>query len=150
MAADKKKDSISPPKNFLLPFILLLLSKMSLHGYDLIQRLTTFGFHSLDQGNIYRMLRKMEKEELVCSEWDTTGPGPAKRLYSITEAGHTYLTSYASQLEQYQSMLDQFFTMYTSMLELYIPPLRNKEDKIEESNEDLRRNHDGTEKEEDR
>ncbi|MFK9094506.1 poly-beta-hydroxybutyrate-responsive repressor [Bacillus salipaludis] len=136
--------SVNPSKNFVLPFILLLLSRVSLHGYELSQKLETFGFKTLDQGNLYRMLRQLEKDELVSSEWDTTGNGPAKRRYSITKAGVTYLKGYANQLETYQSILDQFFKMYSSFLELYIPSFQKK-DPIEKVNNSRRRKDNGTE-----
>lgn len=132
MVSDNKEQSLTPSKNFIMPFILLLLSRMSLHGYELIQKLQGFGFRTVDQGNLYRLLRKLEQDNLVCSEWDTGGSGPAKRKYSITEAGINYLQGYANQLENYQTMLDQFFSMYSSFLELYIPSFQ-KEDSIEKS-----------------
>jgi PadR family transcriptional regulator, regulatory protein PadR len=138
---NQENQSVNPSKNFVLPFILLLLSRMSLHGYELSQKLQTFGFKTIDQGNLYRLLRQLEKEELVSSEWDTNGSGP-----SITKAGITYLKGYANQLESYQSMLDQFFTMYSSFLELYIPSFQKK-DSIEKVNSKKRRKDDGTEKE---
>lgn len=141
---NKDSQSVNPSKNFVLPFILLLLSKVSLHGYELSHKLEAFGFKTLDQGNLYRMLRQLEKEELVSSEWDTTGSGPAKRRYSITKAGVTYLKGYANQLESYQSILDQFFKMYSSFLELYIPSFQKK-DPIEKVNNSRRRKNDGTE-----
>jgi PadR family transcriptional regulator, regulatory protein PadR len=143
---NQDNQSVNPSKNFVLPFILLLLSRMSLHGYELSQKLQTFGFKTIDQGNLYRLLRQLEKEELVSSEWDTNGSGPAKRRYSITKAGITYLKGYANQLESYQSMLDQFFKMYSSFLELYIPSFQ-KRDPIEKVNSNKRRKDDGTEKE---
>jgi PadR family transcriptional regulator, regulatory protein PadR len=139
--------TVNPSKNFVLPFILLLLSKVSLHGYELSQRLEAFGFKTLDQGNLYRLLRQLEKDELVSSEWDTTGSGPAKRRYSITKAGVTYLKGYANQLETYQSILDQFFKMYTSFLELYIPSFQKKDPIEKENNRKRRRKDDGTEEE---
>ncbi|ULT58365.1 poly-beta-hydroxybutyrate-responsive repressor [Neobacillus drentensis] len=142
---NQDNQSVNPSKNFVLPFILLLLSKVSLHGYELSQKLEAFGFKTLDQGNLYRMLRQLEKDELVSSEWDTTGSGPAKRRYSITKAGITYLKGYANQLETYQSILDQFFKMYSSLLELYIPSFQKK-DPIEKVNNTKRRKNDGTEK----
>ena len=141
---NQDNQSVNPSKNFVLPFILLLLSKFSLHGYELSQKLETFGFKTLDQGNLYRMLRQLEKDKLVSSEWDTTGSGPAKRRYSITKAGVTYLKGYANQLETYQSILDQFFKMYSSFLELYIPSFQ-KRDPIEKVNNSRRRKNDGTE-----
>ncbi|QIZ07224.1 poly-beta-hydroxybutyrate-responsive repressor [Priestia megaterium] len=143
---NQDNQTINASKNFVLPFILLLLSKVSLHGYELSQKLEAFGFKTLDQGNLYRLLRQLEKDELLSSEWDTTGNGPAKRRYSITNAGITYLKGYANQLESYQSLLDQFFKMYSSFFELYIPSF-HKKDSIEKVNNRKRRKDDGTEEE---
>ena len=137
---------VNPSKNFVLPFILLLLSRVSLHGYELNHKLQAFGFKTIDHGNLYRLLRQLEKDELVSSEWDTNGSGPAKRRYSITKAGITYLKGYANQLETYQSLLDQFFNMYTSFLELYIPSFQMK-DPIEKENNRRRRKDNGTKEE---
>lgn len=119
---------------------------MSLHGYELNQKLQAFGFHTIDQGNLYRLLRQLEKEDLVKSEWDTTGAGPAKRRYTITSVGVSYLKGYANQLEGYQSMLDQFFNMYSSFLELYIPSFKT-EGYNREKNADKGRNHNESEEE---
>jgi PadR family transcriptional regulator PadR len=138
MAEDRDRGLFgTPPKSFIVPFILLLLSKVPIHGYELIQKLSAFGFKTLDQGNIYRTLRKLEKENLVRSKWDTSVTGPAKRMYFLTDAGETYLKMYASRLERYQTVLDQFFKMYASMLGLYMPvhsPERKKENPVEQEN----------------
>lgn len=103
------------PKNLMIPVLLLSLRNWNLHGYKLIQELTQFGFSSIDQGNVYRTLRQLEKDDLVKSEWDTTAGGPAKRIYSITAAGEAYLKTCSNSLEQYQSIINRFFTMYMDM-----------------------------------
>lgn len=124
-----KKSSIGAPKNFVMPVLLLLLKDWNAHGYELMQRLVQFGFQSLDQGNFYRILRQLEKDELVTSVWDTSSGGPAKRIYSITEAGEQYLDLWAGSMGQYQKMMDQFFNMYSQFL---VPPgfmNNNKDDK---------------------
>ena len=41
----------------------------------------------MDVGNLYRVLRALEEQGLVASEWDETVPGPAKRTYQLTDAG---------------------------------------------------------------
>ena len=86
-----EKVMTSMPKNLMIPVLLLSLRNWNLHGYKLIQELSRFGFSSVDQGNVYRTLRQLEKDDMVKSEWDTTTGGPAKRIYSITEAGEAYL-----------------------------------------------------------
>ncbi|KAB7707177.1 poly-beta-hydroxybutyrate-responsive repressor [Bacillus aerolatus] len=115
---EEKKNVAGTPKNFIVPVVLLLLKDWQGHGYELMQKLTQFGFYSIDQGNLYRILRQLERDELVTSEWDTSAGGPAKRIYSITSAGEQYLQLWADSLGHYQKMLDQFFNMYS---QFFIP-----------------------------
>jgi PadR family transcriptional regulator PadR len=123
-----KKSTIGAPKNFVTPVLLLLLKDWNAHGYELMQKLVQFGFQTLDQGNFYRILRQLEKDELVTSEWDTSSGGPAKRIYSLTSAGEQYIELWADSMGQYQKMLDQFFNMYS---QFFVPPgfLNNDRDK---------------------
>jgi PadR family transcriptional regulator, regulatory protein PadR len=116
-----KTENLGTPKNFLIPIMLLHLRDWNSHGYELMERMLKFGIESIDQGNFYRLLRQLEKDALVTSEWDVTTGGPAKRVYAITEAGEKYLETWAGSLSYYQKMLDQFFTLYNPFLELYKP-----------------------------
>jgi poly-beta-hydroxybutyrate-responsive repressor len=110
---ESKKNIVGAPKNFVMPVLLLLLKDWNAHGYELMQKLVQFGFQSLDQGNFYRILRQLEKDQLVTSVWDTSSGGPAKRIYSLTDSGEQYLELWAGSMEEYQKMLDQFFNMYS-------------------------------------
>jgi PadR family transcriptional regulator, regulatory protein PadR len=101
------------PKNWLTAVLLLLLREWSSYGYDLMEKAAAFGFAALNPGTLYRVLRQMEKEGLVSSGWDTSGQGPARRIYSITEAGEAYLKLWAGSLEQYRRTMDTFFRLYT-------------------------------------
>lgn len=111
---DKVKNSA--PKNLMVPMLLMSLRGWDLHGYKLIEQLNNYGFTSIDQGNVYRILRQLEKDNMVESEWDTSTGGPAKRIYSLTNAGEDYLKVWADSLQQYQTIVDHFFTMYSSMM----------------------------------
>lgn len=119
----------SAPKNLIIPVLLLLLKEWNAHGYELMQKLVQFGLHSVDQGNFYRILRQLEKDEFVTSRWDTSSSGRPKRIYSITQAGEQYLDLWANSLGEYQKMLDRFFNMYRRM---FIPTTQNE--KSEKSN----------------
>ncbi len=101
------------PTSWLTPAVLLLVRDVSSYGYDLMKALTEFGFAMMNPGPLYRVLRQMEKDGLVSSSWDTSGQGPARRVYSITEAGEAYLRLWAGSLGQYRRMMDQFFRLYT-------------------------------------
>ena len=67
-------------ERFVEPSLLLLLRERPLHGYELIERLPEVaGEGRVDVGNLYRLLRALEAESLVSSEWSAELPGPAKR-----------------------------------------------------------------------
>jgi poly-beta-hydroxybutyrate-responsive repressor len=102
----------SQPRMLLQPFLLLALQQWQSHGYELIGRMSAFGFDTLDRASVYRTLRQLEKDGLVVSGWDTSKDGPARRLYSLTDAGSDYLQMWAASLRGYQMMLNNFFTLY--------------------------------------
>ena len=82
------------------PCLLTLLCEGDRHGYDLIASLKRFGLEPalLDSGLVYRALREMEAQGWVVSQWDTTGSGPARRVYSITAAGREALAAWREEL----------------------------------------------------
>src|SRR2546426_6905246 len=100
-------------KNWLVPVLLLMLREWSSYGYELMEKMSTFGLAAMNPGTFYRTLRQMEKDGMVSSSWDTSEGGPARRVYSITEAGEAYLNYWAESLDQYQRMMDTFFRLYT-------------------------------------
>src|SRR6516165_4348646 len=64
------------------PALLLLLRERPRHGYELIELLPELaGGDRIDVGNLYRVLRALESEGIVESEWHGDLPGPAKRTY---------------------------------------------------------------------
>jgi DNA-binding PadR family transcriptional regulator len=63
-------------------------------------------------GNLYRLLRALEEEELVSSEWDASSPGPAKRRYAITPAGERLLDQWVEALRRSQERTAHFLARY--------------------------------------
>jgi PadR family transcriptional regulator PadR len=102
------------PRNWLVPVTLLTLRECTTYGYKLMEQTAKFGFEAMNPGTYYRTLRQMEKDGLCESELDTSGgPGPARRVYSITDAGEAYLDFWVEALEQYRRNMDAFFGLYT-------------------------------------
>lgn len=113
MVKEKKSGVEVRPRNWLVPVILLTLREWNSYGYELMERATAFGFEAMNPGTLYRTLRQMEKNGIVKSTWETSRGGPARRMYSITDAGKAYLDFWAEALEQYRSSMDTFFRLYT-------------------------------------
>ncbi|GKU83084.1 PadR family transcriptional regulator [Niallia sp. NCCP-28] len=55
------------------------------YGYSLVQLLENSGI-PIDQSTLYPLLRRLEKQELVTSSWDTTESRPRK-YYVLSEYG---------------------------------------------------------------
>lgn len=100
------------PRDWLTPYVLLVLKEWETHGYDLMQRLLQFGFTGFDQSYLYRLLRHLEEQGLVSSSWDTENRGPARRVYGLTESGEAMLQNWAGAMNLYRRQLDLFFNMY--------------------------------------
>jgi PadR family transcriptional regulator PadR len=100
------------PRNWLVPVVLLSLRKWNSYGYELMQRARMFGFEAMNPGTLYRTLRRMEKDGVVESSWETSGGGPARRMYAITGSGETLLGVWVKSLERYQHSVDDFFELY--------------------------------------
>ena len=100
-------------ERFAEPALLLLLRERPAHGYDLLERLPELtGEARVEMGNLYRLLRALEEEELVSSEWDDSSPGPAKRRYALTEHGAHLLDHWAEALRRSQERTARFLARY--------------------------------------
>src|ERR671928_1908975 len=96
-------------ERFLEPSLLLLLRERPLHGYELLERIPELGVEGrVDIGNLYRLLRALEQEGLVRSEWSADLPGPARRTYELTDEGRRLLDRWAEALARAQSDVQGF------------------------------------------
>jgi PadR family transcriptional regulator len=100
-------------ERFQVAALLLLLRERKAHGYDLLEQLPELiGEERVDVGNLYRVLRALEEQGLVASEWDETVPGPAKRTYELTEAGAAALERWVAALTETRNRIDSFLQRY--------------------------------------
>jgi PadR family transcriptional regulator, regulatory protein PadR len=69
----------------------LRLLDSATYGYSLVQQLGALGL-DIEEGTLYPLLRRLEKQGLLQSEWDTTESRPRK-YYHISPAGQDVLTA---------------------------------------------------------
>src|SRR5919204_4197256 len=103
-------------ERFVEPSLLLLLRERPLHGYELLERIPELGEGRVDIGNLYRLLRKLEDEGLVRSEWSADLPGPAKRTYELTDEGRRLLDRWAEALRRARQTIGGFLERYEASL----------------------------------
>jgi len=101
-----------PPRDILAPFVLLAVSMQRAHGYVIEDYLRAFGLFGITMSTLYRTLRQMEKDGFLESTWEPGPTGPARRVYSITDAGHDWLDSSAAVLDAYRQTIDRFLDLY--------------------------------------
>jgi poly-beta-hydroxybutyrate-responsive repressor len=100
-------------ERFTEPALLLLLAERPAHGYELLETLPALtGGQRVEMGNLYRLLRGLEEEGVVTSEWDATAPGPAKRRYSLTDDGRRLLAHWAAALGEAATRIESFIDRY--------------------------------------
>jgi PadR family transcriptional regulator, regulatory protein PadR len=100
-------------ERFAEPALLLLLRERPAHGYDLLERLPELtGEARVEMGNLYRLLRGLEEEGLVSSEWDASSAGPAKRRYALTADGERLLDRWVDALRRSQERTARFLERY--------------------------------------
>ncbi|MEA2010960.1 MAG: PadR family transcriptional regulator [Actinomycetota bacterium] len=95
------------------PVVLAILRDGSAHGYDLAESLRAWvPEEQIDLGNLYRMLRSMENEGIVRSEWSDNAPGRAKRTYELTDEGALLLDAWIQSLRSTNTTIAHFLKEY--------------------------------------
>ncbi|MGO8683734.1 MAG: PadR family transcriptional regulator [Thermoleophilia bacterium] len=113
-AAPGEWDVHARVERFSEPALLLLLRQQPRHGYELLERLPSLigDDAQADIGNVYRLLRRLEHEGVLSSEWRSDLPGPAKRTYTLTESGKSLLDSWAQALGGAHARITAFLSAY--------------------------------------
>ncbi len=78
--------------------LLTIESHPGIHGYNILRVLEQLDFNEVG-ARIYRMLRGLEKDGLVSSEFGPSANGPRRRNYEITDKGR-------ARVLQFDNMLD--------------------------------------------
>lgn len=97
-------------------FILLALAERPVHGSAIHNVLMErMGLHRPDTGAIYRTLQQLETDGAVVSEWDTSGSGPARKVYRLTPAGWEQLEQWRQEIEMRLAQLQKFLELYRAV-----------------------------------
>jgi DNA-binding PadR family transcriptional regulator len=105
---------LAPPRRFILPAVLLLLSEHPGYGYALVPRLQEFHFGHVDRPAVYRALAQLEKDGLVetsASPRDAS-VAQARRVYHVTEQGERVLREWMRVIKEEHDHLGQVVRRY--------------------------------------
>lgn len=87
--------------------VLAVLSRLDQerYGYDLISRLGDHGLE-IEQGTLYPLLRRLEEQGLLTSEWNVEGSRP-RRYYQISPAGQQLLEELAVEWKELSTIIQK-------------------------------------------
>lgn len=101
-------DSHDPvnPREFL---ILLALADGVQHGYGILKAVEqeSDGEIRFDPANLYRTLKRLERDGLVADAGSEVGDGGRRRLFALTPEGHRRLKVEASRVDRLATVLRQ-------------------------------------------
>ena len=87
-----------------LVMIVLINLQSKEYGYSLINKIQDAGI-MIEQNTLYPLLRRLEKQALLKSSWDTSESRPRK-YYEISDIGKDVLTTMISEWQQINSKID--------------------------------------------
>jgi DNA-binding PadR family transcriptional regulator/polyisoprenoid-binding protein YceI len=113
-AADEgaSRFELAPPRRFVLPAILLLLSEQPGYGYGLVPRLEEFQFGHVDRPAVYRALAQLEADGLVEASSQNPTAGQSRRVYSLTALGERVLRVWMGVIKEEHDYLGQALRRY--------------------------------------
>ena len=87
--------------------VLAVLSQLNeeQYGYSLLKLLSEQGLE-LDQGTLYPLLRRLESQGLLSSDWNTEGSRP-RRYYVISPEGQELLPRLKEEWNKIVSMMER-------------------------------------------
>jgi len=103
-----------PERRWLQFLILRVVCEKSTYGYDIIKSIEELsqGRHIIKSGTMYTTLRRMEKEDLLKSDWKESKSGPDSRVYQITKKGKDYLKNWLERVIERKKMMDKMAEFY--------------------------------------
>jgi PadR family transcriptional regulator PadR len=74
--------------------ILKIISLEPTYGYEIVDKLERFGFEQVKEGTIYPLLMRLEKKEIISSEFRSSPSGPSRKYFFLTEDGRNLLEEF--------------------------------------------------------
>nr|WP_285876785.1 PadR family transcriptional regulator [Fictibacillus phosphorivorans] len=87
--------------------LLAIIDEGEVYGYELAEKLASFGFHQTSEGTIYPLLLRMQKEKLVTTTLKKSTAGPRRKYYALTQKGEEELAAFIERWNQLSRSVDQ-------------------------------------------
>jgi PadR family transcriptional regulator, regulatory protein PadR len=88
-----------------LQILVLAALEQKMYGYKMLKFLDEIGY-KVEENTLYPILRRLEKNGLIKSEWDVSGDRP-KKYYGVTPAGRSVRKKALSIWEEQSNILEK-------------------------------------------
>jgi DNA-binding PadR family transcriptional regulator len=93
--------------------VLSVLAREPSYGYQIIRRLNeeAAGIFAWQEGTVYPVLHKLEKEKLVRAQWQQADTGRQRKYYYITAKGREALGESVEQFNAFHGIVSRMRTL---------------------------------------
>ena len=90
--------------------ILKVLARGPSYGYEIVRKVNDAaeGVFTWQEGTIYPVLRKLEKEGLLRSQWEDTDAGRSRKYYHITKKGRKAAAASVAEWQGFYGLVTRF------------------------------------------
>jgi len=92
--------------------ILSIIKQKPVYGSEIHQIVRNKIGLDVPKSIIYILLRRMERNGFIISNWDVSGSGPAKRVYRITDMGLEYLNDSIDRLRKVVPIISNIIDIF--------------------------------------
>ena len=92
--------------------ILKIINDNEVYGYEIAEKLKSFGLEEVSEGTIYPLLLRLEKNGLVSSEKKESALGPKRKYYQLTILGKEELSEFFKVWKEIKDSVDRIFENY--------------------------------------
>lgn len=87
--------------------VLAILHQEERYGYEISQRLESYGFGRIPEGTIYPLLLRLEKRGSIQASFRASPEGPQRKYYALTDLGQTELMKFFDHYRELTLAVDQ-------------------------------------------
>ncbi|MDV0442346.1 PadR family transcriptional regulator [Methanorbis furvi] len=90
--------------------ILKIIGQETTYGYEIMEKLIHYGFTDVREGTIYPLLVRLEKKNLIESEYRTSPLGPSRKYYHLTKTGSETAAEFVLAWQEISHAVDRILT----------------------------------------
>ncbi|WP_455716960.1 PadR family transcriptional regulator [Anaerosporobacter sp.] len=87
---------------------LLLINSKPYYGYEIINEISQWDIIAAKESTVYPLLRRLQKEKYLASEWKDSSEGlPPRKYYTLTDKGKEYLSVMTKEWTELVSVIQE-------------------------------------------